>query len=258
MTFLQTSAAATLVGLVAIALAGRQRGEPVRVTLTMAGMALILALLVAHFTAVLAYPSPGPGDELGRLVSVFNGLASTGGFLGGALGAWLFARLTGRSAARMLDLMAVGVAVCWPLARTGCALVDDHPGARSSFFLAERFPDGLRHDLGLYEALAAVPILFAVLAVNGRRLREGALGADGAVVRAFLWLYAPTRFLLDFLRIGGEDARAAVRAGAIRAPEVDPRWLGLTLAQYVCLAVLLVLAATALRRQRAMSPPQTL
>lgn len=236
MIFLQTSAAATLVGLVAIVIAGRQRGEAPRVALTMALMALIVGLLGAHFTAVLAYPSPGPGDDrLGRLVSVFNGLASTGGFVGGALGCWLFALLTGRPAARMLDLMAVGVASCWPLARTGCALVHDHPGSRSAFLLAQRFPDGTRHDLGLYEALVAVPILVAVLAV----FRRG--GADGSVVRAFLWLYAPARFLLDFLRIDGEDAREAVRVGAIRAAEVDPRWIGLTLAQHVCIATIVAL-----------------
>lgn len=253
MVFLQTSAAATVVGLVAIVLAGRQRGEATPVVLTMALMALILALLGAHFTAVIAYEGPGPGDDpLGRLVSVFNGLASTGGFLGGAAGCWLFARLTERSTARMLDLMAVGVATCWPIARAGCWLVQDHPGAKSSFFLAVQYADGTRHDLGLYEALVAVPILVAVHLVNRRR------SADGSVVRAFLWLYTPARFLLDFLRIGGEDARAAVWAGAIRAQDVDPRWHGLTLAQYVCLAVIVGLVWSARRRQRASIPPTTL
>ncbi len=253
MVFLQTSAAATVVGLIAIVLAGRQRGEATHVVLTMALMALIVALLSAHFTAVLAYEGPGSGDDpLGRLVSVFNGLASTGGFLGGAAGCWLFARLSGRSAARMLDLMAVGVATCWPIARAGCWLVQDHPGSQSSFFLAVQYPDGLRHDLGLYEALVAVPILVAVHVANRKR------SAYGSVLCTFLWLYAPTRFLLDFLRVSGEDARAAVRAGAIRAQDVDPRWHGLTLAQYVCLFVIVGLVWNARRRQRASIPPTTL
>lgn len=253
MVFLQTSAAATVVGLVAIVLAGRQRGEATAVVFTMALMALIVALLGAHFTAVLAYEGPGPGDDpLGRLVSVFNGLASTGGFVGGALGCWLFARLTERSAARMLDLMAVGVATCWPIARAGCWLVQDHPGLKSSFFLAVQYPDGLRHDLGLYEALVALPILVVVHIANCKR------SADGSVVRTFLWLYAPTRFLLDFLRVSGEDARAAVRVGAIRAQDVDPRWNGLTLAQVVCSIVIVGLACSARRRQRASIRPTTL
>ena len=43
--------------------------------------------------------------------------------------------------------------------RLGCTLVHDHVGSRSEFLLAIRFPDGARHDLGLYELLYTVAVL---------------------------------------------------------------------------------------------------
>jgi phosphatidylglycerol:prolipoprotein diacylglycerol transferase len=247
MSFLLTSTAAAALGLATTALAARVRGERFVAGLVAGAMALLAGLIGAHLVAVLVYaPQSLEERPLLTLFSLTYGLSSAGGFLGGALGVCAFARLARRSFAWVADIVLLGVAAAWPLARYGCYLAHDHPGSRSEFLLASAYPDGARHDLGLYEALLAVPIL----ALCGRAfLRRG---NDGAVLATFVCVYAPARFLLDFLRIHGADAVAAVACGAVAAADVDRRHGGLTFAQWACLAALLALGgARWAQRQRA-------
>ena len=112
----------------------------------------------------------------------------------------------------------------------GCALVRDHPGHRTAFPLAAAYPDGLRHDLGTYEALLLAALAALLVALR----RRGAL--RGRLLPALAVGYGAGRFLLDFLR-------------ATDLPGSDPRHLGLTPAQWVCLA-LLAWGVAALRAPR--------
>jgi phosphatidylglycerol:prolipoprotein diacylglycerol transferase len=121
-----------------------------------------------------------------------------------------------------------GFAPGWIVARAGCFFAHDHPGWRSGFVLAVAYPGGARHDLGLYEMLLAA-VITGVLYLVGRRRRF--VGFSTALVLA---IYAPARFLLDFLRAE------------------DRRYLGLTPAQYLC-GVMLVIAAVLIARARRMS-----
>lgn len=228
--------AAAALGLGVSAWAARARGERAAVGLVAASMALGSGLVGAHLAALLFYGPEGLGERPWvALLSLAYGLSSAGGFLGGALGTFAFARLSRRSFAAAAELVLLGLAAAWPLARLGCFFAHDHPGARSEFVLACAYPDGLRHDLGLYEALLALPVLALCLRAFQRRTTEG------AVLATFVLAYAPARFLLDFLRIDGADARAAVECGAIAAADVDPRWAGLTFAQWSCLGALAAL-----------------
>ena len=122
---------------------------------------------------------------------------------------------------RMLDYgdaFALGTAPGWAIARLGCFSVHDHPGVRTSFPLAVAFPDGPRHDLGLYDALwlAAIAVLLFWLA------RRGVL--KGRLLAVLAVLYAVGRFNFDFLRASDLAYR-------------DARYLGLTPAQYFCFAL---------------------
>jgi len=246
MSFLLTSTAAAALGLATCGLAARARGERPAAGLVAGAMALLAGLIGAHLAAVLFYAPQSLAERpLVTLLSLTYGLSSAGGFLGGALGALAFARLARRSFASVADLVLLGVAAAWPLARYGCFLAQDHPGARSDFVLACAYPDGARHDLGLYEALLAVPLLALCVRAFLRR------ASDGAVLATFVLAYAPARFLLDFLRVDGEDARAAIERGAIAAADVDQRYGGLTFAQWASLAALLALmGARWVQRQR--------
>jgi len=161
-----------------------------------------------------------------RLLERWYGLSSYGGFIGGALTAWWFARR------RQVALLALGDAWCfgfpfgWIFARLGCFFVHDHPGLVSDFALAVASYDGgpARHDLGLYEALWSVPVALWFWFCSRKRQ------VPGFYLGCLLTLYGSSRFALDFLR-------ADAFSGG------DIRYAGLTPAQYLSLLVTLTGAA---------------
>ena len=117
------------------------------------------------------------------------------------------------------DSLGYGLSIGWMFGRLGCFTAHDHPGHFTHFFLGVRYPDGVRHDLGFDEALwaALVATVFFILARRQRPL--------GLYVTILTLAYAPVRFGLDFLRVTD-------LAGA------DPRYFGLTPAQWGSIAVL--------------------
>jgi phosphatidylglycerol:prolipoprotein diacylglycerol transferase len=183
-------------------------------------------LFGAHALEVLAY-YPERLVERGplTLLAVWEGLSSFGGFIGGALGLYLFCRRYSLSFLAHGDALMFGLAPGWAIARAGCFVAHDHPGVASSFVLAVAYPDGPRHNLGLYEMLWSLCIA-AVLHLLPRKKRF-----VGFYITLVLCLYAPARFLLDFLRTG------------------DRRYLGLTAAQYLC-GVMVAIAAYLIVRGR--------
>jgi prolipoprotein diacylglyceryltransferase len=79
----------------------------------------------------------------------------------------------------------------WILGRTGCFLGRDHPGRFTTSWLGVEYPDRVRYDLGLIEALFAAALI-AALPLTRRwpaGLRTGSL----------LSAYGLFRFLLDRL-----------------------------------------------------------
>jgi phosphatidylglycerol:prolipoprotein diacylglycerol transferase len=191
----------------------------------------------AHLVDRLVY---FPADALANpwsLLRFWEGLSSFGGFLGAIAGAALFVRHEHLGTQRWpyLDLVAYAFPTSWFFGRTGCFVAFDHPGAATSFFLAERYADGVvRHNLGLDEALYTLPVALFFLWLGRGRAR-----APGFFVGLLAVLYAPARFLLDSLRL------------------VDVRYLGFTPGQYGA-AALIVVGALILWRvpaQREAQPP---
>jgi phosphatidylglycerol:prolipoprotein diacylglycerol transferase len=181
-------------------------------------------LFGAHALEVLAY-YPERLWERGplTLLALWEGLSSFGGFIGGALGLYLFCRRYGVWMLVYGDALMFGLAPGWAVARAGCFVSHDHPGVASSFVLAVAYPDGPRHNLGFYEMLWSL-VIAAVLHLLPRRRRF--VGFYTALV---LCLYAPARFLLDFLRTA------------------DRRYLGLTAAQYLCWVMVAIAAVLIVR-----------
>lgn len=123
------------------------------------------------------------------------GYAIMGGFLG-ALGAFLvIARRKGLNLLEYADTLVWGLPWGCGVGRIGCFLIHDHPGTLTSFIGGVNYPDGVRHDLGLYLSIFgfALGTLFVLL---DRKRR-----ASGFYVGLFLILYGIGRFLLDFLRL---------------------------------------------------------
>ena len=211
------AAAGLLVGLAVARGAARRDGLDVapltRALVAGAG----LGLLGAHLGDLLAYHPERLAEPGAPWIP--GGLSSMGGLLGGLAGVAL---VLGRRAPGLRahgDALALGLAPGWAIGRLGCALVHDHPGRLTTSPLGVRFPDGLRHDLGAYEA-----VLLGLLSLLLVLLRRAGL-ARGRLLGLLATGYGAGRLALDGLR-------ATDLAGA------DRRWLSLTPAQWVSLALL--------------------
>lgn len=200
---------------------------------------VLMGFFVAHlFTVLFYYPERIERDGIITLFRVWEGFASTGGFVGAVLGAWLFypfvrnaLRPVGTppltaSALQYADVIMYGFPFGWFFGRMGCFVVHDHIGKPTDFFLAMDFDhgfgpwaqgaayaDGIRHELGMYEMLYMIPVA-ALFVYLGRQPRPA-----GFFLGLFGVLYAPLRFVLDFLR----NTDLAYK---------DARYFGLTPAQY--------------------------
>jgi phosphatidylglycerol:prolipoprotein diacylglycerol transferase len=176
----------------------------------------------AHLIEIFFYHPEKLLDE-GPLVllKIWDGLSSMGGFIGALVGLMIFFGRQKKPWLLHAELIIQGLALGWIFGRMGCSVVHDHPGRHSDFFLAVRYPDGPRHDLGFYEMLYVALVIFpATLILHRLKAPRGAYAA------AVLILYSPVRFFFDFLRTEGDVGS-------------DPRYLGLTMAQYTGVALLL-------------------
>ena len=210
---------------------------------------ILSGFIVAHLYSVLAYfPREAMQDPL-LLLKFWEDISSFGGFVGGLLGLWLFFRFKApdvhaTTRLRYVDVIAYVFPFAWAIGRIACTVAHDHPGTVTSFplgislkspeaqayitffyreagRLAELPPPAILakmafHDLGWYEFLYMSCLIVPAFLALGRKSRP-----PGFFLTAFLLLYVPARFLLDFLRIG------------------DARYLGLTPGQYAGIAVFL-------------------
>lgn len=180
------------------------------VILDMSIWALISGLVWSRIFYILFY---APDYFLSYPLDIFKfwqgGASSLGGFFGAGLALWIFFRKRGfswREALPYIDIGALSLWLGWGIGRLGCFFIHDHPGRLSDFWLAVNFPDGARHDLGLYDALLGFA-LFAIFFILFKYLIKIRWGLTA-------WLsvmaYAVVRFFLDFLRaadLGNSDLR---------------------------------------------------
>jgi phosphatidylglycerol:prolipoprotein diacylglycerol transferase len=180
---------------------------------------VIGGFIMAHLVSVIFYFPERIRESPWILVNFWAGLSSFGGFLGALLAFLYYTRKEKIPPLVYADAVALGLAVGWIFGRTGCFTAHDHPGRLTSFFLAVRYPGGARHDLGLDELLFTI-VITIILFTFARKPR-----APGRVIGLYATLYAPVRFGLDFLR-------------ATDYGRPDQRYVGLTPAQWACLATL--------------------
>jgi phosphatidylglycerol---prolipoprotein diacylglyceryl transferase len=205
---------------------------------------VVVGFFVAHVYTVLFYfPERLETDGIWSILRVWQGFSSTGGLIGAVIGANVFYRwIRPGPMFQYLETMCFGFPFGWFFGRLGCASVHDHIGRKTDFFLAMDFPvhhiaAGVRHELGLYEALYMIPVcaLFAYWERTKKR-------APGFYIVAFVLLYVPIRFVLDFLR--NDDL-----------VHQDARYWGLTPAQYGMVAIMVASLAWVWWRNRAAPPP---
>ena len=150
---------------------------------------------------------------LGILKLWQGGMSVYGGFIGALLASVLYLKKYKLDFWRYADAVIFGLPLGLFIGRLGCFFIHDHPGVKTNFFLGVNYPDGVRHDLGLYDSLCGL-VLFLIFLILRRKK-----WFPGFYVAVFAVWYGAVRFSLDFLR--AEDLVGA-----------DPRYFGLTLAQY--------------------------
>jgi phosphatidylglycerol:prolipoprotein diacylglycerol transferase len=175
--------------------------------------------------AIFYHPDQIARDPL-YLFRLWDGLSSFGGFTGALIGAVLYRQLKKDEILRYCEMVCSAFPLAWVFGRAGCASVHDHPGNLSDAWFAVRYPfqGGVvgRYDLGLYEMVLTIPLALLYLWL-WRRRRWG----DGFFIGLMCVAYAPIRFFLDFLRVPEGSMSGA-----------DPRYGGLTPAQWACFGLL--------------------
>ncbi len=115
----------------------------------------------------------------GIVFTTSAGLRSIGGLAGGFVGAAIrcrMLRLPFGESVRILDIMAYSMPFAFAVGRFGCFLAHDHRGLASASWIAVRFPEGPRYDLGFVE--------FAFLA----RFRRSSCGSTATITGPdFFW-----------------------------------------------------------------------
>jgi len=227
----------------------RRKGLDPEVCEDLLAWVVLSGFVVAHlYSAVAYFPGEVVKDPL-LLLRFWENISSFGGFVGGLAGAWLFFRTKSSRVAPAdrlgyIDVIAYVFPFAWAIGRLACTVAHDHPGTVTTFplgvslstpeareYIASFYRDAGRlaelppaaelsrmafHDLGWYEFLYTLLGMVPVFLALDRKPRP-----SGTFAIAFLLLYVPVRFLLDFLRLG------------------DPRIAGLTPGQFAGAAVFL-------------------
>ncbi len=149
-----------------------------------------------------------------ELLKIWNGgFAEMGGFIGAMIALIVFFRLKKLDAWAYIGCIAYALPLGFGIGRIGCFLIHDHPGTLTHFILGVKYPDGIRHDLGLDLSIEGF-LLFILFVILDRKHAK-----PKTFVIAFLILHGTIRFFLDFLRI------------------IDVRYFFLTPAQYISIAM---------------------
>lgn len=149
---------------------------------------VIGAILGGHAVGLWLWPGPLPWWPLSHPQS------SLGALGGGAVMALVLARWWRIPLASLVNAAAWSLVHGWPWVRLGCALVHDHPGRRSTAWLAVQFPDGPRLDMGLLECIASTLFLLIFRALARRPWPSWRLVALTTLQ------FALTRLVVELLR----------------------------------------------------------
>ncbi len=197
----------------------RKRGQDESIIWDVAFWSVIGAFLVARLFHVFYEPVFYFAKPLEIFQIWHGGFSVMGGFLGAAIFGVLYLRKKQVDVMAYVDTTIFGLPLGLGIGRIGCFLIHDHPGTLTNFVLGVRYPDGIRHDHGLYLSLNGF-LLFLVFLWLARKN-----ATHGTYLMVFLLWYGVVRFILDFFR-------------ATDGTIVDVRYGALTPAQYSSLVMI--------------------
>ncbi len=205
---------------------------------------LVWGFIACHVFNTLFYEWDRFQKDPLLMLKVWDGISSWGGVIGGGFALYLYTTIRKLDRLAWADWAAYGAIGGWVPGRLACAVVHDHLGYPTSFPLGVNFPAHKypfdkanvvirAHDLGLYEFIYLVPLFFVIVLLERKKVRK-----PGLLLGVLAVGYSVPRFFLEFLR----------------RPETDPRYYGLTFAQYACI-VALIAGYMLLKRTPRGAPP---
>ena len=153
--------------------------------------------------------------SIGEAIFANDGLGFAGGLVAGALAAWGLIRLWRWPTFKVLDPLALSLALAYTIGRIGCFAIHDHIGKPTDVPWGIRINGQTFHETSLYTFLAGLLLFLTLLFLRKRLVPTGTLTA------LFFVQYALGRFIIEFFQVG-------------------PYYLGLTYTQFVMIPVFLV------------------
>lgn len=211
----------------------KRRGlDPAKIE-SLAFWTVLLAFVGARLFHAIFYAPGWYAAHPAEILAVWKGGFSSFGGFAGAIAAFLWkGRAFGLPFLKTADALVPAAFLGLGCGRIGCYLIHDHPGTLAHAgweWIAVRYPDGARYDLGLLLGVFDF-LLFSALLLLARRPRP-----DGFLLAFAMFAYAPVRFGLDFLR------------------QDDVRYAGLTPGQY---GAVMLLAAGIIMLSRTHARPR--
>lgn len=220
------------------------------------GWVTVTGFIGAHVFDVIAYQWDAFMADPVLIIKIWAGISSYGGFIGGAMGFAFYVWWKRLDVRLFADVTIVGLLVAFSIGRIACTVVSDHVGAviedPNAWYTLFGMPyprdlnlDSVRDlarahpgmnpiwawNLGFVELVYLIPVNALILWLAFRPTKRLPAGFITALTGV---LYAPVRFVMDYLR-----------------PEnSDPRHAGLTFAQWASIlafAVAVYAAARVLR-----------
>jgi phosphatidylglycerol:prolipoprotein diacylglycerol transferase len=195
---------------------------------------LVAGFIGGHVLDTIFYHPEQIAQSPLSLLKIWAGQSSFGGFTGAFIGLLYWRHKFQAPTIVYADVVASAFPLSWVFGRSGCSIAHDHPGMLSNAWFAVQYPEGGRFDLGFLEMALTIPLAITFLFLM-RKPRP-----PGFFLGIMCIAYAPTRFALDFLRVQ-EPYHG----------DADPRYGGLTPAQWGCLLLLSAGIALAYRAARA-------
>ena len=192
------AAAAVLIGGRAILRRAHSQGIPVEQMFRFCFWVYVSAMIGAYFSKTVLDDFPAFLADPSRIFRVSLGVRSVGGISCGFLGAVAWCRyhkLSLFESMRRLDIIAYAMPIGWLIGRLGCTLAHDHRGLYTNSWIAVRFPEGARYDLGFIE------FLFLIAMVTAFRLLDRHPRPVGFFFGLYGVVYGGFRIWLDTLHM---------------------------------------------------------